>query len=367
MPFTPLLNPPAYPATGYAPLADRLKRLLGTANDLLFVQAEAILALEAVATSLARPGLKAINIVTSPYGGYFGEWLRRGGAEVTEIAGVDGQPITVAAVEAALAGTKVDLVAMVHAETSSGIVNPIAEIAQLVKAQDALLVVDAVASFGGHALDVDALGIDISVTGPQKAIGGPAGLSMVTVSGAAWRAIEQAQAPSPSNLSLLDIKRNWLDTGRGVVPGMPAALEFWALEAALDGVEAEGLDRRIARHALAARAARAGLTAMGVKPWVADAHDASALATAATVPQGLDADRLIAIAAGHGVPLTPGFGPVRGRLLRLDHTGQRAALTPVLASVVGLGMAIVALGGTADIGAGAAAVAAAYAEAERTA
>ena len=95
--------------------------------------------------------------------------------------------MTVEAVQAALAEPpRVDLVAVVHAETSSGILNPLPEIAALAKAHGALLVVDAVASFGGHALDVDALGIDICVTGPQKAMGGPAGLAIASISGRAW-------------------------------------------------------------------------------------------------------------------------------------------------------------------------------------
>ena len=84
--FTPLLDVPAFPADGYASLADRLQRLLGTTHDVVFVQAEAILALDAAATSLARPGLIALNIVTSPYGGYFGHWLRLGGAKVHDVA-----------------------------------------------------------------------------------------------------------------------------------------------------------------------------------------------------------------------------------------------------------------------------------------
>jgi aspartate aminotransferase-like enzyme len=361
--FNPLLNPPAFPADRYAPLADRLKRLLGTRNDLVFVQAEAILALEAAATSLARPGLRAVNIVTSPYGGYFGQWLERGGATVTEIKAEAGQPIAVETVRTRLeALDRVDLVAVVHAETSSGIVNPLAEIAALAKARGALVVVDAVASFCGHRLDVDALGIDLCVAGPQKALSGPAGLSMVTVSPAAWAAVAEANAPSPSNLALLELKRNWLDAGRGAVPGMPSALEFWALDAAVSAVEAEGLAARIARHEQARNASLAALRAAGLMPWVGEAQKASNLATAAPVPSGIDADGLIALSAELGVTLTPGFGEVRGKLVRLDHTGARAGFAPVLANVVAYTTVLRRLGHAAEIGAAAAAVAETYAD-----
>ena len=228
-----LLDVPPYPADRYGPLADRIKAVLATRNDVVFVQAEAILALEAAATSLGRPGLKALNVVTSPYGGYFGRWLQRAGAEVITVEAEAGRPIVVDAVEAALAAhPDVGLVAVVHAETSSGILNPLPQIAALARARNALLVVDAVASVGGHPLDVDGLGIDVCVIGAQKALAGPAGLSMLSVSARAWAAMQPQ--PAPSSLSLLDLKASWLDTGRGVLPGMPSALEFWALDAALD-------------------------------------------------------------------------------------------------------------------------------------
>ena len=361
--FDALLNPPAFPADRYASLADRLKRLLSTTSDVIFIQAEAIVALEAAALSLACPGMTALNIVTSPYGGYFGAWLRRGGARVHEIAAPPGLPIAVEAVVTAIEGLpQLDLLAVVHAETSSGILNPLAEITTLARGRGALLVVDAVASVGGHPLEVDALGIDVAVIGPQKALGGPAGLAAVSVSQRAWAAMAKASYFSPSSLSLLDIKRNWLDRGRGVPPGMPSPLEFWALDAALDRVEAEGLEALIARHQLAANASRAGLRALGTAPWIADDRSASALATAAPVPAGIDVDQVIAMADAWGVVLTPGFGEVRNRLVRLDHAGARASFSAVLANVVAFGSALARLGEAVNVGAAATAISAIYAK-----
>ncbi len=356
--WNPLLAPPAYPADRFAPLADRLRALLGTRSDLVFVQAEAIVALEATAASLARPGLRAINVVTSPYGRLFGDWLARGGAVVSEVAADPGQPVEVAAVARAIEATPgLGLLSMVHAETSSGILNPLREIAALAKARGALVAVDAVASFGGHALAVDAWDIDICVVGPQKAIQGPAGLSAVSVSAGAWAAMGEG---APSALSLPDLRSGWLATGRGALPGMPSALEFWALEAALDELDAEGLAARIARHRRAAAASREGLIAMGVAPWVADAARASALATAAPVPDGLEASAVIAGAGRLGVTLSPGFGAIAHRLVRLDHTGARAAFAPVLANVAAYGSALRDLGQEVDLGAAAEAVTEAY-------
>jgi aspartate aminotransferase-like enzyme len=362
LPFFKLpLDVPNFPADRFAPLADRLRRLLATQSDLVFIQAEALLALEASAISLARPGVTALNIVTSPYGAYFGAWLRRGGATVLEITAAPGQPIRLDAVEAALAARKAwAVVALVHGEGANGALNPLAEIAALARRQGALVVVDAVASFGAHALKLDQLGVDIAVIGPQKALSGPAGLSAVTVSQRAWAHIAKTPDFTPSSLSLAEIKTTWLDRGRGALPGTPSALEFWALEAAIDRVEAEGLENLIARHGLAAQATRAGLRGLGIAPWIADDAAASHLVTAAPVPPSLEANGIIAAAARHGVSLGKGFGDIEGKLVRLDHTGARASFTTVVAGIVAYGQAIASLGGKADPGAGAVAVAATY-------
>lgn len=333
-----LLGLPPYPAAGYARLADRIAALIGTKNDVVFVQAEAVVALEAAATSLGTAGMRALNIVTSPYGELFGGWLTRAGVDVVELRAEPGLPIAVEAVAQALAGAgSVDLVALVHAESASGILNPLPAIARLAREKGALLLVDAVASAGGHELDVDALGIDIAVIGPQKGLGGPAGISALSVSQRAWQAIDRPDAPLRSVLSLVDIKRNWLDAGRGALSGMPSALEFHALEAALDRVEAEGIAGTIARHVRAQRATRAGLAALGARLWVGRESEASRLVTTLALPEGLDAHRLAQDEAAIAAGLTAGVGAVASKLLRLDHTGPRASSGTVLQGLRAVG------------------------------
>lgn len=355
-----LLDLPPYPADGYAKLADRIAALLSTRSDVLLVQGEAVIALEAAAASLAGPAIRALNVVTSPYGRWFGGWLRRGGAAVIDLAAEPGFPVKVEAFAGALAARPdTNLVALVHAESASGILNPLPEIARLARAHGALLVVDAVASVGGHALDVDALGIDIAVIGPQKALGGPAGVSALSVSARAWEIIDRPDAPTQSILSLTDLRRNWLDAGRGVLPGMPPPLEFWALEAALDRVEAEGLEAVIARHALAAAATRAGLRALGAALWVED-DDASGLVTAVRLPGHMSADDIAAKPASIEAGLAPGVGEAAQGLIRLNHTGPRARRDVVLSGVLALGRAMREAGMNVDSEAARAAVAAYY-------
>jgi aspartate aminotransferase-like enzyme len=363
-----LLDPPAYPSVGYAVLADRIGALMRSFDDVVFVQAEAVVALEAVAASLAKPGMRVLNVVTSPYGDYFATWLGRGGAIVENVVAELGRPVELAAFQAALDGMdQVDVVVLVHGEAANGSLNPLPEIAEAAKARGALLVVDAVASIGAHPFEVQTLGIDIAVIGPQKALAGPAGLSAISVSEAAWAKIAEAPALRLSTLSLLDLKENWLDRGADALPGTPAPLEFWALDAALDRIDAEeeGIETVVARHQLAMRATRAGIRALGVAPWIADDAAASALVTAVPVPDGIAVDALVAAAGAiDGTAISPGVGGVETLLVRLNHTAARAAYRPVLVNVVGLGQALAALGHAVDLEAAIEAVAKTYADAE---
>jgi aspartate aminotransferase-like enzyme len=278
---------------------------------------------------------------------------------VKDLIAEPGRPIAADAVAAALGAGGFDVVALVHAESASGILNPIEEIAALASSASALLVVDAVASFGGHRLDVDALGADIVVVGPQKSLGGSAGVSALAVSQRAWQRIEAPGAGNQSILSLLDLKHNWLDSGRGALPGMPSAIEFYALQATLDRIEAEGVPATIGRHEKAAAASRAGVIALGLAPWAA-AAEASNLVTGVQLPDGIDRAAALAALGPFETGIAAAIGPGTERLLRLNHTGPRARFDIVLADVVALGAALSALGAATNPGAGAAAVAAIY-------
>lgn len=345
-PWTPLADAAAFPRDGYAPLADRMAALLQTRNDVLLIQGEAAVALEAVAHSLGRKGIRALNLVSSLYGRWFGGWLRHAGADVVDLAAEEGKPLQADAVRQALAGGGFDLVFVVHAESAYGILNPLAEIVAAAKAAGALVVVDAVASIGGHPIDVDRLGIDVAVIGPQKSLSGQAGVSVISVSPAAWARVAPAGA-APSILSLADQRELWLNAGRGALPGTPSAVEFHALAQCLDRVFAEGLQTIEARHHIAARISRAGALALTGRLWVAP-EQASNLVTSVLLPDGLTADALLAYApAGHA--LSAGVGAAGQRLIRLNHTGTRASPHVVLGDLLVLGQALQAAGHYVDI------------------
>lgn len=222
----------------------------------MITQGEALLPLEGCIRGGARPGSTALNVVTGPYGQTFGNWLRDAGATVVDLEVPFHAAVNAQDVERALSGhPEIDFVSLVHAEAATGNTNPVAEIGEVVRAHGALFMVDAVASVAAEPLLVDAWGVDLCVIGAQKAMGGPAGVSAVSVSERAWRRLaDNPAAPRRSYLSLLDWKERWLDAGRRALPHAPAQLEMLALEACLERIEEAGLGTVIARHRAAAAA-----------------------------------------------------------------------------------------------------------------
>lgn len=358
IPHAALLDHAQMGAGRFAEVERAVASVLGTERDVVLLQAEAILALEAVARGLGVAGTTCLNVITGPYGAHFGEWLAAGGAEVVDLEIPLERAVRADEVAAVLeARTEISVLSLVHAEVATGTVNPLAEIAAVARERGVLTVVDAVASVGGHALPIDELDLDVVMVGPQKALGGPAGISAVTITDRAWT--ELAAAPTPwrgSVLSLLDWKERWIDAGRTALPGTPSTLELLALEAACARVLAEGVDAGIARHARVSAACRAGVRALGAEPWVEAEQEACALTTAVRLPAGIERAALIERAASaYGVALTPGGGTLRDVMVRIDHMGPAAEPRTALAGIAGLGGALADLGADVDVGAGVAA------------
>ena len=315
-------------------------QLLGTAADVLLVQAEAIVALEATAKGLARTGSRALNVVTGPYGALFGRWLASSGADVVTLEVPFDRAVSVSDVSSALSADRFDLVAIVHAEAATGSANPLDEIAPLVSAHGALLVVDAVASVGAHPVTPDSWGADVVVIGGQKALAGPAGVSALSISERAWAAMaDNPGAPRESILSLLDLRDGWLRSGRTALLGTPSSLETAALNQALARVAEEGLDAVIGRHQAAAAAARAGLRQLGLTPWIADDAAAAAVVTTFAVP-GSVADTVAAARAAGSRIVTAAPGSLATTTARINHTGRAARLDLVQDDLRAVGTAL---------------------------
>ncbi|MFF3752312.1 pyridoxal-phosphate-dependent aminotransferase family protein [Streptomyces sp. NPDC002018] len=342
----PLLDLPPLTAAHFASIERRVAALLATENDVVIMQGEALLPLEACVRGGARPGSTALNVVTGPYGQTFGNWLRDCGATVVDLEVPFHSAVTADQVAAALAAHPgIDFVSLVHAEAATGNTNPVAAIGEVVRAHGALFMLDAVASVAAEPLLTDAWGVDLCVIGAQKAMGGPAGVSAVSVSARAWeRFAAHPGAPRRSYLSLLDWKERWIDTGRRALPHAPAQLEMLALEASVERIEAEGLDTVMARHASAAAATRAGAVALGrdLEPFVHEASAAAPVATTLRTPPGTDAAEVVAkaLAADPSLPLIAGGGALASEMIRVNHYGPHATPEAVRSALDALDAAL---------------------------
>ncbi|MDL5200793.1 aminotransferase class V-fold PLP-dependent enzyme [Streptomyces sp. ALI-76-A] len=351
----PFLDLAPLTAARFASIEDRVARLLGTEQDVVIMQGEALLPLEGAIRSTAGPGTTALNVITGPYGQTFGDWLRDCGATVIDLAVPFHTAVTAGQVREAFAEhPAIDFVSLVHAEAATGNTNPVAEIGEVVRAHGALFYLDAVASIGAEPVLPDAWGVDLCVIGAQKAMGGPAGVSAVSVSERAWaRMAANPGAPRRSYLSLLDWKQRWLDGGRTTLPHAPAQLEMLALEACVERIEADGPDAVMARHRRAAGATRAGARALGggLEPYVYEDAEAAPVATTLRAPSGVLASDLVgrALRADPGVPLAAGGGALAKEMIRVNHYGADATRTAVRASLSALGAALASAGRRVDV------------------
>ncbi|MFD5266185.1 pyridoxal-phosphate-dependent aminotransferase family protein [Streptomyces sp. NPDC058335] len=351
----PFLDLAPLNAARFASIEDRVARLLDTRQDVVIMQGEALLPLESAIRGTAGPGTTALNVITGPYGQTFGDWLRDCGATVIDLAVPFHTAVSAEQIRAAFAEhPEIGFVSLVHAEAATGNTNPVAEIGEVVKEHGALFYLDAVASVGAEPVLPDAWGVDLCVIGAQKAMGGPAGVSAVSVSERAWaRMAANPKAPRRSYLSLLDWKERWVDGGRKALLHAPAQLEMLALEACVERIEAEGLETVMARHASAAAATRAGAVALraGLEPYVHEAREAAPVATTLRAPTGVVASELVAraLASDPALPLAAGGGALAKEMIRVNHYGADATPGAVRSSVTALGAALVERGLDVDL------------------
>ncbi|WP_336116488.1 pyridoxal-phosphate-dependent aminotransferase family protein [Streptomyces sp. PTD9-10] len=351
----PFLDLPPLSAGRFAAVEDRVARLLDTRQDVVITQGEALLPLEGAIRAAAGPGTTALNVITGPYGRTFGDWLRDAGATVHDLSVPFHTAVTAELVRDAFAAhPEIDFVSLVHAEAATGNTNPVAEIGEVVREHGALFYLDAVASVGAEPVLPDAWGVDLCVIGAQKAMGGPAGVSAISVSERAWaRMAANPNAPRRSYLSLLDWKERWIDGGRKALPHAPAQLEMLALEACLERIESVGLGTVMARHRDAALAVRAGVTALGggLEPYVHEAKDAAPVATTLRTRAGVVASELVAraLAADPALPLAAGGGALAKEMIRVNHYGADATPGAVRSCLTALGAALAERGLDVDV------------------
>jgi pyridoxamine--pyruvate transaminase len=337
----------------YEEVTHKTARALRWPQPALVLQAEPAVGLEAAAASLISRNDVVLNLVSGVYGKGFGYWAARYAKEVVEVEVPYNEALDPQAVADALRKRpEVAVVSLVHHDTPSGTINPAREIGRIVREHGALLLVDTVSSWGGMDIHPEDCSADIFMTGPNKCLGGPPGLTIAAVSERAWRHMEKnAEAPRASVLSLLDWKDAWHREQK--FPFTPSVAEVNALDAAIDQYFDEGPENVWRRHALASAMCRAGVKALGLTLWPARESIAAPTTTAVRVPPGVSDKAILAALRGlFGVVFSLGRAETLGKLLRIGHMGLVAEPVYVIAGVAALGGALRSLGQQVDVGAG---------------
>lgn len=301
-----------------------LRRLFGTQNQLTIpVSGTGSAGMESTFVNLIEPGDRVVVGVNGLFGERMADVAARCGAQVVAVQSEWGRPIDPEAAGRALQGGKTKLVAVVHAETSTGVLQPLEEIARLAKQHGALLLADCVTSLGGVAVEADRTGIDAAYSGTQKCLSCPPGLAPVTFSEAARAVLKNRKTKVQSwYLDLSMIEAYW-GQDRLYHHTAPISMVYGLYEAARIAVE-EGLEARFARHRHVAGALTAGLRAMGLELLAEEKYRLPTL-TSIKIPAGVeDLPVRRALLQQYDIEIGGGLGPLKGKIWRVGLMGHGA-------------------------------------------
>jgi aspartate aminotransferase-like enzyme len=326
-----------------------LKKLFGTKNDVLMLASSGTGAMEASVANLFSPGDKVLVV----NGGKFGErWLNIAnayGLNPVELKVEWGQAVKLAEVEKQLkANPDIQGVLIQASETSTTVFHPVKEIAKLTR-NGPLFIVDGVTAVGVVPVPVDEWGIDVLVTGSQKALMLPPGLGFIALSDRAWEKTKKAKLPR--FYFDLNLERKNQQKGSGAFT--PAVSLVFGVRASLEMMEKEGMTNVYARHARMSRATRAAATALGLKLLAPESP--SFAATGVYMPAGIDADKVLDYLRDKmNITLAEGQDQLKGKAIRIAHVGYMGAFD-VITAIAALEMALRKFGAEIPFGKGVAA------------
>ncbi|MFN3652797.1 MAG: pyridoxal-phosphate-dependent aminotransferase family protein [Armatimonadota bacterium] len=307
-----------------------LRMVFRTENPLTFpVSATGSAGMEATFVNILEPGDRVVIGVNGVFGERMCDVAARCGAEVRRVEAEWGRPLDPEAVAAAIRETSPKIVAVVHAETSTGVLQPLDEIRQATHAADALLLVDCVTSLGGVDVRVDDWGIDLAYSGTQKCLSCPPGLSPVTFGPRALERFDARKTKVQSwYLDIGMIRRYW--SGERLYHHTAPVNAIYGLNESLRLIAEEGLDQRIARHTENARMLQEGLQEMGMELFAQEGYRLPSLTTV-RVPEGCDEAAIRArLLNEYQIEIGGGLGPVKGKVWRIGLMGETSSPRNVL-------------------------------------
>lgn len=304
-----------------------LRTLFGTSNRLTIpVSGTGSAGMEATIVNFVAPGDPVLVGVHGVFGGRIADCAARCGGECTTVSADWGDPLDEKLLAKAADKCRPKMIAVVHAETSTGVLQPIEPIREIANRYDSLLLVDTVTSLGGHPVEVDKWGIDVCYSGTQKCLSCPPGLSPVTVSD---RAMERLRERSPSWYFDLRMVGSYWGESRTYHHTAPISMNY-ALREALQIIVEEGLTDRWNRHRLHHRALVAGVQALGLSMHVAPDFRLWSLNTI-RIPDGIE-DVMVRkqLLNEFNLEIGGGLGALQGKVWRVGLMGENSRPGPVL-------------------------------------
>ena len=336
----------------YGECLARLKQVACTESDVLLFTASGTGAFESAVVNLCAPGERVVAVTAGSFGDRWVKLAQAFGADVVPLRYSWGETPNPADLEAKLkeiGGAPVAFV--VQSETSTGVVSDVEAFAKVASAAGSTLVVDAVSSLAAVPLEMDKWGVDVVISGSQKALMTPPGLGLAAVSQRAFEHAARVKQPR----FYWDWEKTRAAQAKVDAPFTPAVSLVIGLNVALGLILEEGLEHAFARHVKLGRATRAGIKAMGLELFSPD-EDRSAVVTAVKSPAGIDSGDLNKLLKDkYGVTIAGGQGDLKGKIFRIGHIGW-FDLFDITTTLTALEIALVELG--ADIVRGAAVTAA---------
>ena len=310
-------------------LQEQLRAVCKTRNAVTFpISGTGSAGMEACFVNLVEPGDHVLIVNNGLFCSRMVEVASRLGALVDTVECPWGAPISVEAVKKQLGQKDYKILAVVHAETSTGVNNPVGELGALVKSSDTLYLVDSVAGLGGVDVRVDEWGVDAFYSGSQKCLSTPPGLAPASFSEAAMEAMARRKTKVPNwYLDVTLIRKYWEGTPRTYHHTAPINM-YYGLHQALDNLLAEGLEASFARHLAMHERLKQGMGKLGFTPYVTEG--AAPQVNLFVPPTGVDANTLRArLRAEHKIEVAGGLGALAGKVLRVGVMGEGAREEPI--------------------------------------
>jgi alanine-glyoxylate transaminase/serine-glyoxylate transaminase/serine-pyruvate transaminase len=302
-----------------------LREVFATRNSLTIpISGTGTAGMEAAFVNVVEPGDKILIGVNGFFGERMVEIAGRCGVEVKRLEGTWGKPFEPAEVEKELQAFRPKVLALVHAETSTGVLQPLEEFSSILKKfPETLFLADTVTSLGGHPVKVDEWGIDVCYSGTQKCLSCPPGLAPITFSPKAVERIKNRTRKVQSFYLDMDTLGKYWGSEITYHHTAPVSMNYALLEA-LRIVQEEGLDRRFERHRRNHLALAAGVEAMGLKMFVDPPHRLWSLNTIA-IPEGIDDGKVRkSLLEEYGLEIGGGLGPLKGKIWRVGLMGYNS-------------------------------------------